>query len=318
MGTERAAVRGLAFRATLVCALVMLGLGTQLEESAVADGCPAGQVPQPSPYGGTICIPVEDPGDAGGSDPGTETTGTATCTYAGAKIPCVTDQGIWFASRQCYAKPADPQPPADDPVWGGNDPSAGKMWYCTNYQGPATNGWWFYVPDGSSPALIDPAEVARNALEQMPLEQPVVHLAPAPPLKTYVSLLTWLWMSPGQYRPIAMTVTAGDTSVRVQARPVRAEWDTGDGSTETCHSAGRPWVHGMPETVRTSCSHTYQAVSTFEPGGKFDIAATIVYQVDWTCTGSCLSTAGTLGEVPGLPGIASIAVAERQSVVVGN
>jgi hypothetical protein len=201
-------------------------------------------------------------------------------------------------------------------VWGGNDPTKGKMWYCTNYQGPGTGGYWFYVPDGSTPALVDPGEVAQNALDEMPLQQPEVHLAPAPPLKTYVSLATWLWMTPGQYRRIAMTVTAGSTSVRVQAVPVRVEWEMGDGFTETCHSAGRPWVRGMPEAVQTTCSHTYETTSESEPGGKFDIAATIFYQVDWTCTGACLSTAGTLGEVPGLPGTSAIAVAERQSVVI--
>ena len=309
-------MRRLAMRAALVCALALSAMTLLAPERAAADGCPAGQVPQPSPYGGTICIPVEDPGDPGGSVPGTETTGTATCTYQGNKIPCVTDQGIWFSSRQCYAKPADPQPGPDDPVWGGNDPTKGKMWYCTNYQGPGTGGYWFYVSDGSTPALIDPGEVAQNALDEMPLQQPEVHLAPAPPLKTYVSLATWLWMTPGQYRRIAMTVTAGSTSVRVQAVPVRVEWEMGDGSTETCHSAGRPWVRGMPEAVQTTCSHTYETTSESEPGGKFDIAATIFYQVDWTCTGACLSTAGTLGEVPGLPGTSAIAVGERQSVVI--
>ena len=130
-------MRALAMRAALVCALALSAMTLLAPERAAADGCPAGQVPQPSPYGGTICIPVEDPGDPGGSVPGTETTGTATCTYQGNKIPCVTDQGIWFASRQCYAKPADPQPAPDDAVWGGNDPTKGKMWYCTNYPGRA-------------------------------------------------------------------------------------------------------------------------------------------------------------------------------------
>src|SRR3954447_19289256 len=314
-------MRGLAIRAAVICTMAIVvggAFSTAKPEQAIADGgCPSGSVPQPNPNGGgSICIPVEDPGDPGGSEPGTETTGTATCTFAGQKIPCVTDQGVWFASRQCYAKPADPQPAAGEPVWGGNDPTNGRMWYCTNYQGPGTNGTWFYVPDGSTPALIDPGDVAQNALDEMPLQQPEVHLAPAPPLKTYVSLATWLWMRPGQYRSIAMTVTAGSASVRVDAVPVRVEWEMGDGSTEICHSGGRPWVHGMPETVRTSCSHTYETTSESVPGGKFDIAATIFYQVDWTCTGPCLSTAGTLGEVPGLPGTSAIAVGERQSVVI--
>src|SRR3954447_26468496 len=126
---------------------------------AYAGGCPGGTVPYNDPTLGAICIPVQDPGNPGGSEPGTETTGTATCTFAGQKIPCVIDQGVWFASRQCYAKPADPQPAAGDPVWGANDPTKGKMWYCTNYQGPGTNRTWFYVPGGGTPDLIDPGDV---------------------------------------------------------------------------------------------------------------------------------------------------------------
>ena len=274
-------------------------------------------MPVNDPELGAICIPVHDPGEDGDEDPGTETTGTAMCTYQGQKIPCVTEDGVWFASHQCYAQPADPQPAPEDAVWAGHDPSKGKMWFCTEYAGPGTGGNWFYVSDGRTPDLIDPGDVARNALEQMPLEVPVVHLAPAPPLKTYVHLETWLWMRPGQFHKVVMTVTAGDTSVRVEAAPLRVEWDMGDGQFETCLSGGRPWVIGMPDSVETSCSHVYDHTSQESVDGRFKVTAVIVYQVDWTCTGSCTSGAGTLGEVPGMAGESAIVVGERQSVVTG-
>jgi len=147
---------------------------------------------------------------------------------------------------------------------------------------------------------------------------PDVRLAPAPPERTFVGLETWLWMPAGQWSTLRKSVSAGATTVTVAAVPQRVVWDMGPSST-TCRSAGRVWKVGeMPTHASTDCSYTYTKVSDFEPDQKFRVSATITYRVDWTCSGSCLAGEGTLGNVDGLPGTASISVGERQSVIVNG
>jgi hypothetical protein len=195
------------------------------------------------------------------------------------------------------------------------------VWTCAG-AGPDGDGtgYNFWVPPGAAapaPVLVDPAVLAQRALDELQLAQPSVHMAPQPPSQTYVGLETWLWMDPAQWAPLDLTVTAGPTSVTVTARPVRALWDVTEGST-TCGSAGRPWVTGMGDEEVTDCSYTFTRVSGGETNDAFAVTSTLVYQVDWTCAGGCLEDAGTLGEVPGVPGTAAIRVGERQSVVVSG
>lgn len=74
---------------------------------------------------------------------------------------------------------------------------------------------------------------------------------------------------------------------------------------------------GMSSEEQTDCSYAFQHVSDFEPDGVFKVTAVISYSVNWTCAGTCLSAAGTLGEVPGFTSDATtIQVGERQSVVI--
>ena len=167
----------------------------------------------------------------------------------------------------------------------------------------------------AAPVLVDPAVLAQRALDQLQLAQPSIHMAPQPPLQTYVGLETWLWMDPAQWEPLDLTVTAGPTAVTVTARPARAVWDLTEGTT-TCPSAGRAWVNGRGDEEQTDCSFSFTQISDGETNGAFPVTSTLIYQVDWTCVGGCLEDGGTLGEVLGLPGAAAIRVGERQSVVV--
>jgi hypothetical protein len=268
--------------------------------------CPDGTVPSSGGPAGTICIPAVDPGSGGsGSDadgPGGGTGGGGTGEPSGPD-PCT------------RYEPLEPQPPASSQYWGGNSPDDGRLVLCI--PPGAGNPTYVFVPDGDDPPP-DPAELGRKALGQLKLLTPEVHLAPAPPAQTYVGLDTWLWMPPGQWSSLKKSVKAGDTTVTVTAVPKSVLWDMGPGST-TCYSAGRVWkTKEMPTGSTTDCSYKYEKISDFEPGKKFKVAATITYQVDWTCDGECLSDEGTLGEVPGPAGGAAISVGERQSVVVSG
>ena len=232
----------------------------------------------------------------------------------GHQIPCTRNGAVWIDSHFCYALNVSDVYPAGHPYWKGH--TDGSLWACWGI-GPNMDpsvGPVFWLAEGGTP-VIDPAVLAQRALDQMPLATPNIHMAPQPPLMTYVGLETWLWMDPGQWDPLTMTVSAGATSVTVVAEPVSAEWDLTAGST-TCTSAGRPWVQGMSSSEQTDCSYTFDQVSDGQADGEFAVSSTLTYQVDWTCSGVCLTGNGTLGEVDGLPGAAAIRVGERQSVVV--
>lgn len=280
--------------------------------------CPAGTVPS-SPNGGWICIPATSPGnDSGGGDAGSDDvsnipTAVSCQDSAGASVSCTNaDGGVWSAGHQCYAYPLVPQPPADTAYWEGHQPSEGTVWTCDRSLAIPSNTW--FVPGAEAPP--DPGQMAQTIVKSMPLVKPTVSMAPAPPLMTYVGLPTWLWLGPNQWRNVSASATVGATKVTVVAEPIRVTWDLGDG-TQTCTSAGRPWVAGMTSDEETDCSYAFQRVSDFEDDQMFRVTAAIAYAVDWTCSGTCTSAAGTLGEVLGFTSEPiGIQVGERQSVVI--
>ena len=300
-------------------------VGLAAAGTASAAGCGPGTVASADSTQSMICVAVVSPGSGGGST--SEAAGSSTistggvqgsdkCDWAGKTIPCSKGGSPWFAAQSCYAFQAY-VPPKDDPAWGGH--TDGAVWTCAG-AGPDGNGigYTFWVPPGGAaqaPVLVDPAVLAQRALDDLQLARPSIHMAPQPPLQTYVGLETWLWMDPAQWAPLDLTVTAGPTAVTVTAQPVRAVWDLTEGS-RTCSSAGRAWVPGMGDGEQTDCSYTFTHLSDGEINDAFPVTATLMYQVDWTCAGGCLEDNGTLGEVPGLPGGAAIRVGERQSVVV--
>lgn len=170
--------------------------------------------------------------------------------------------------------------------------------------------------DAPSPQLMDPRVLAQTALERLPLATPIIQTAPSPPDMSYVTLETWLWMDQGQFAAVSESATAGPTTVTATARPVQAHWTTGDGGSTTCPSSGKPWVKGMTDAARTDCSYSWSTPSNRERGGTFGLTATLMYEVTWTCSGACLITDGSLGQVPGPTATGAIRVGERQSVVV--
>lgn len=297
--------------------VVAFVIGTPLA-SADAGGCPAGTTPQAGPAG-TICIPAIDPGSSGADSAGAPGSGASPagglgCQFAGNIIPCSGPLGTWFSSQQCYAQILQPQPPQGEPEWDGHDPSEGSVYQCLR-PGIATPWLYFFVANGQAPSVVDPADLAAEALGQMKLAIPDLQMAPAPPQPTYVGMDTWLWTDAADFQTLTQTVTAGATSVTVTATPTRSIWDLTDGST-TCRSAGRQWSPGMGDTQQTDCSYVFTHVSDSQPDDVFPVTATLTYQVGWSCGGACLATQGSLGEVDGLAGTAEIRVTERQSVVV--
>lgn len=265
------------------------------------------------------CVPDQvTPGEKTPGTPGKPGDGEATCSREGQKIPCVTDAGVWFSSRQCYASVAQPQPQPESELWASKDPKKGKLWVCTTVAGtePGQSGW-FYVADGApTPSLIDPGELAKGAVDQMDFEYAEAQIAPGPDWHTFIGIENWMWIPENQWRVLSLRVSAGGTTVTVNATPAQVQWDMGTG-TKTCYDAGRAWVEGMSDDAQTTCGYTYDDIEN-SVGDTHDVSARIVYQIDWTCTGACLTTAGDLGSIRALAGDAtSIEVLQRQTVNIG-
>lgn len=133
------------------------------------------------------------------------------------------------------------------------------------------------------PPTIDVAEQARSSAE---LPRPTAHTSPTG--KTYVKLSTALWVD-GFVTVSTPPITAGDQTVVATATPKSVIWNLGE-TTLTCSGPG-----GVGST---ECSYTYKRSSASAPGGRYEITATIVWGVTWTCEGSdCDAASGTLDDL---------------------
>lgn len=174
---------------------------------------------------------------------------------------------------------------------------------------------------------VDPWVLARRALDQVQLATADIRLSPGPPNPTYPTIPTWVWVPRDQWQMLSLSVSAGATTVYVEARPVRMELDSGERSTMkysptpidssfVCGDAGRVWRPGMGEDA-TTCSYTYATTSLGSVFGddRYHVTGQIIYDAAWTCVGQCSDDGGSLGEVPGPTGEQGVEVVERQSVV---
>lgn len=292
----------------LMAALLIFASGSP----ASAEQCDGAWVETPPGSGIRIC--VDSPGDPSGNEPvGDEGEGgLATCYDEGEQVPCVTDEGAWFESENCYGTQAQPQPPRSHPAWDGHDPSEGSLWTCTNTRFGSGGYYWFVPTDQVS--LVDPAVLAQRALNRMPLEGAIARIAPSPEFHTYVHIENWLWLPEEQWHDLQETVSAGPTSVTVTAEPIRVDWSMGTGVT-SCYDAGRVWQKGMTDAAKTSCSFVYESIEN-PAGDTHNVSARIVYGVTWVCSGACLSPSGDLGEIDAPAGEeTTIEVRQRQTVV---
>jgi hypothetical protein len=172
---------------------------------------------------------------------------------------------------------------------------------------------WF-VPNGA--AVINPAQVAQQLVEQAPFELANAHTAPGSDYHTYINYKNWLWIPESQWHDVSVSLTVAGATVTLTATPSHTAWDMGNGETVSCVGPGREWVKGMPENAPTNCSFTYAALVDPE-GDTWSVSAAINYTVGWTCTGNCGGqNSGDLGDVTALAGEpTSLTVLQRQTVV---
>ena len=316
------AVRNLVVAIGLVLSGLLIHVGAAHAEAPPS--CPSGQTPSQIP-GGWICVVVTAPGNPGGShtDPGNGgNTGStpATCNdiYTGQEVPCTDpNAGAWFPGAMngagCNAFMLSPQPPAGDPMWRGHDASEGAVWGCDTDFTNLSNT--FFVPNGQGPTVVDPAVLAQKTLKAMKLVAADAKIAPGPNFHTYININNWLWVPPNQWHTLTVSAAAGPTRVMVTAAPVRVDWNMGNGETKQCTDAGRVSEPGMTDAATTTCSYAYKSL-TNPAGDKHTVSAQLVYAVTWTCTGTCLTASGDLGDITAPAGqTTTIEVRQRQTVV---
>jgi hypothetical protein len=155
------------------------------------------------------------------------------------------------------------------------------------------------VPEGGA---VDPAALAAQARESVPIAAPGINTSPDSSRRLYTQVPTWLWLDETWWQPYTATATAGRVSATVTATPSQARWSMGDGEVVPCAGPGTPWREGMAEDA-TDCSYTYRHSSAGRPNDSYTLTVTVEFTVTWSSS------------VPGAGG--SLAPVERsQSIEV--
>jgi len=140
------------------------------------------------------------------------------------------------------------------------------------------------VGDDAGAVVIDPRALMEEALSRLRIPDPVMAANPPVGQQSLVQVPTWLWLDAGYWQSRSETASAGGASATVTAQPVAARWDMGDGTVVPCDGPGDPWTPATPAAATSSCSHTYLASSSAQPGNAYTTTVTVTWEVSWTST----------------------------------
>lgn len=147
-----------------------------------------------------------------------------------------------------------------------------------------------FLPNGSrgaSAPVVDPAALAQQALQQVPLPAPAMAMAPGGNIPLLVNLATFLWIDRAQWRPVTASASAGAVTSTVTATPKRVAWKMGQGDSVTCDGPGEPYDPTLSDDAQPSdCKFTYRASSARSPDKTFTVTATVEWQVTWAASGA--------------------------------
>jgi hypothetical protein len=181
---------------------------------------------------------------------------------------------------------------------------------------------WVPEPEAGSAADVEGVFAARQqARARVEPRVPRVHVSPG---QAVVRFPTWLWLDDAYWQPrAASAATPSGVAVGVRARPVRAEWDLGDG-VKVCDGPGIPWSQAaqdvydtQPETSRgdgdPACTFTFVNASSTRPSGVFDASVSVVWEFSWSLGGVERGVFGSVRVVERWP----LTVGEVQTVITG-
>lgn len=269
--------------------------------------------PDPPPAAG----PISDGGSEGGSGSSSGTS-TRTCTFGETEIPCSPSGYTWNASRECYARPSDPQPDVDASVWEGRTEGviiACVPPYCV-VEGVGMDDcyddlYWAPTAPAAGPS---PGELADRAVESMNLHAISVGIVPRPGDDSVglVGMPVWMWAAdpgPSTTGPTTASASAGGVTVTATAELEDITWDMGDGSTVVC-GPGSPYNPSHGREASPDCGHVYTTTSWGKPGDTFTVSASSAWVITWVGGGQ----SGTI-RLDGLTESVQIAVGEAQVLV---
>lgn len=232
------------------------------------------------------------PGGGGGSQgPATINQGRVVCTKAdGTETPCGGPDGtFWWAKDQCYVRDvtADFMPPEQhQDFWSSvlHKTDIKVQDYvalqCVEPAGPPFG----MIVEGGVKGLwataVDPAVVAQQAVQKMNLHAGQIGITPYPDPDHIgvIGLPTWMWIKdpgPSTTGPQSTTVTAGGTTVTVDASVTEIDWDMGDGVIEHCAGPGTPYEDSYGDQPSPTCGHRYQKQ------GTYTVTATTTWSIKW-------------------------------------
>ncbi|KPI33058.1 hypothetical protein OV450_6830 [Actinobacteria bacterium OV450] len=231
-----------------------------------------------------VCPIVVVPGDPGGGTGGGEgdTGGDSryTCTYT----------------------LADPQPGDDSTLWGSGGRQPGVSMYIEDCLDNETGihdmkNIFTTAPPGGGGPVIDPAVVARQAVDKMRLRPPAIGITPKPGGKGVVGMPVYMWTETGPetYGPNVASASVGPVSVTATARVSKIVWNMGDGHTVTCTTAGTPYKPEFGKQSSPDCGHRYDKPSSTTGSGTYHVTATSTWSIDWQVTGG--AQGGQLTEI---------------------
>ncbi len=141
-----------------------------------------------------------------------------------------------------------------------------------------------YDPVDAAPA-VDPEVLAEEAAARLAVAAPSIELSPKADVNQIVQLPTWMWVS--NWEPDSATASVPGVSATVTATPASVTWDMGNGDQVVCSGPGTPYDFSRPEEAQsTDCSYTYRHSSSSQPGGVYQVSATMSYDVSWSAEGA--------------------------------
>jgi hypothetical protein len=198
-------------------------------------------------------------------------------------------------STECDWRAFVPGPPAGDPRWGGADPATNTVIF-NNCNGPTR---YAVRPNGAAipaapvaPPPPDPAVLAQQAIGQLKVPKPGIHLGPDPD-KIAVNFYAWLWLDAAP--PVSSTVALAGVSVTATATLSSVNWSMGeplslDGGgvgSVTCQGPGVAPSTNADFREPPPCGYMFKYRSLLERTngvGKWPVAATATWSVSWTAS----------------------------------
>jgi hypothetical protein len=281
----------------------------------VALGSPAFAGDPPGPGNGVGCalgncvVGAFDQGSGPGAVPAAS-TGQPQSTTQGGNGNADSTSGAGASSTAapdvCTWQALPIQPAAGNPLWQGNDPSAGTVEYtnCLTTPGGAQVAPYRFVANVApgapavpvAPPPPTPAELAQQAYRELPIPVPSMNFGPDP---QRIAVRYWLYLWVGDPGAVSATATVGAVSVTASARLSSVTWSMGapvsadrlliPAAPITCQGAGvNPGaVDTTADPAPGSCAFMYQVRSTPERtggSGTWPVTATATWTISWVAS----------------------------------